>query len=319
MPVPITAYLCLAAAALFWGLSFPAVKLALEAFSPLVLLCVRFVGASLFFLAVFAWRGFPRLDRRTHRDLFRLSLFMPGAYFLFETYGIRHTTATKAGLIAALIPVAVLTASALFRGEAVTRRAGTGALAAMAGVTLLVLGDEAGQGLAAPALGDGLMFGAVAAACGYMLLTARLGEHCSCLTITAFQMFYGAVYMLPLAAVDLARGQGLNPAALGPEPLAAVAGLTALATVAAFFAYNHGLSLAPPARASLFINAVPVVSALGAWALLGERLGPLQLLGGAVVVAAVTWTTAAREAGPGAGVGAEAGEAEPCPQPKGWA
>ena len=40
-------------------------------------------------------------------------------------------------------------------------------------------------------------------------------------------------------------------------------------------------------RVNIFINGIPVVTALGAWIILGERLTPLQGAGGALVLAAV--------------------------------
>ena len=43
----------------------------------------------------------------------------------------------------------------------------------------------------------------------------------------------------------------------------------------------------PLPRAAIFLNGIPVVTALGAWVVLGERLTPLQLAGGALVLAAV--------------------------------
>jgi drug/metabolite transporter (DMT)-like permease len=59
------------------------------------------------------------------------------------------------------------------------------------------------------------------------------------------------------------------------------------ATVGAFFCYNYALSKLPAVRAAVFINGIPVVTALGAWLILGEKLTLLQVGGGALVLISV--------------------------------
>ena len=45
-------------------------------------------------------------------------------------------------------------------------------------------------------------------------------------------------------------------------------------------------------RASLALNVIPVVTAIGAWLILGERLSVVQLVGGSTVLMAVILATA---------------------------
>jgi drug/metabolite transporter (DMT)-like permease len=52
-------------------------------------------------------------------------------------------------------------------------------------------------------------------------------------------------------------------------------------------AYNYALTRIEASRASVFINGVPVVTAVGAWFILGEKLTLLQVGGGALVLLAV--------------------------------
>ena len=79
----------------------------------------------------------------------------------------------------------------------------------------------------------------------------------------------------------------LSWAAISPRSLVALLYLAVFATVAAFFFYNYALTKIPASRASIFINGIPVVTALGAWIILGERLTLLQGAGGVLVLAAV--------------------------------
>jgi threonine/homoserine efflux transporter RhtA len=50
--------------------------------------------------------------------------------------------------------------------------------------------------------------------------------------------------------------------------------------------YNYALKLIAPSTASLFINIVPFITAFASWFILGERLSPVQLSGGFLVIAA---------------------------------
>lgn len=281
-------YLALATAVLLWGLSFVFTKVALAGLPPLGILFLRFAVAALFFLAWFARRGLPRLSRPDLWRVARIALFMPVAYFILETYGIKFTTASKASLLAATIPLVVLLASAWLHRERPRPRVLAGAALSLPGVGLLVAGGGAAGLLSGPQLGDLYMGGAVFAAAAYMVLAGRLGSRVSCVDLTGLQMIAGAVVFAPFflaQAGDIAwAGAGL--------PLAATLVLALGPTILGFLSYNYALGHIPAPRASLGINMVPVVTALGAWAMLGERLAPLQMAGGLLVLLAVALATA---------------------------
>jgi drug/metabolite transporter (DMT)-like permease len=60
--------------------------------------------------------------------------------------------------------------------------------------------------------------------------------------------------------------------------------------IGAFLCYNYALSKLPATRAAIFINGIPVVTAIAAWLLLGEKLTLIQVGGGALVLFAVGLT-----------------------------
>ncbi|MEA3470204.1 MAG: DMT family transporter, partial [Thermodesulfobacteriota bacterium] len=101
-------YLALMGAVIFWGLSFVATKMALASIPTFTLIFARFSLSALFFLLLILRNGLPRFSKKDHVFLFLLSFFEPGLYFIFETLGLQYTTAPKASLIIATIPVAVL-------------------------------------------------------------------------------------------------------------------------------------------------------------------------------------------------------------------
>lgn len=63
--------------------------------------------------------------------------------------------------------------------------------------------------------------------------------------------------------------------------------------VAAVLLQFGAIRLVGPARASIVFNAEPIITMVGAALLLGERLGPWQISGAALVIGAVLWSTRA--------------------------
>jgi drug/metabolite transporter (DMT)-like permease len=77
-----------------------------------------------------------------------------------------------------------------------------------------------------------------------------------------------------------------------PENLALGLGMAVLGTLAPFLLEVAALRHLPASRVSVVATLEPVLGALLAWAILDERLGASQLVGGALVVAAVLWVQA---------------------------
>lgn len=281
---PILTYLALATAVFFWGLSFVATKIALQSFTPFCLIFFRFFAAALFFI-ILLWRtGFPALTAKNIKSLVLLAIMQPGLYFLFETTGLQYTSATKTSLIIATIPIVVLVLSAIFLKERLRPLNMLGIAFSLAGVALLVFGGQVQTEFSGMLIGDILIFCAVFAASAYMIMTRRLGESLTSLQITGMQIIFGAVLFFPAFLWDLPK---LNWQAVSNESLIALIVLTIFATIGAFICYNYALTKIPAAQAAVCINGIPLVTACGAWIILGETLSPVQLMGGALVLAAV--------------------------------
>lgn len=282
---PLAVHLALVGTVLFWGFSFVATKMALETFPPFSMVFLRFLLAAGFFLALTRGRSFAKFSRREHGLLFLTALFEPGLYFVFETLGLQRTTAPKAALIIATIPLAVGLFAALLLKERARRSDLAAAVISLFGVGALVVGDpDFVPRLDGAFLGDLLIVGAVISAALYMVIARNLGGTHSSLEITSVQMTWGAIFFLPGFLWELPRSDW---GAVSGGSILALAYLTVFATVAAFLLYNHALTRLPASRASVFINLIPVVTATGAWLLLVEVLTPLQMMGGGLVMAAV--------------------------------
>ncbi len=278
-------YSALVATVLIWGLSFIATKEALNSLHPFAIVFFRFALGALVFGIILLRRGFPKLSARDHMKLALLSIFEPGLYFFCETFGLRLTSASIASLIIAAIPLVVIVFAGFLLKEQVRARNLTAVGLSIAGIAVLIFGDarsaSSGSG---SILGDLLILGAVVTASLYTILARDLGRTHSAIEITSLQVLYGAVIFAPFFFATVGR---TDWTAVRPSAILSVLFLAFCATVLAYLFYNFSLTRLTATSASIFVNGIPVVTTVGGWLILGERLTPLQLLGGAVVLAAV--------------------------------
>jgi drug/metabolite transporter (DMT)-like permease len=282
-----------------FGLSFLVTKAALDAFSPFQLLFLRFALATAAIAALAAlkltkleFRGKPRLP------LVLVCLFQPVLYFACETFGLKETASSTAGLILGALPAAVAALSAPMLKERLAPRQAIGLGASVAGVVLIVLeGGARGGGGSDSLRGVLLIVGALASAAFYNVYSRRARVHYSPVETTFAMMASGAAcFGLAALVQGLAGGGGAAGAfaRAGAASWAAVAYLGILSSVLAFFLVNLSLSRLKASQASIFGTLVPLVALVAGVAFRGERPGLVELSGAAAIVGGV-WMTNAGE------------------------
>ncbi|GAB7079770.1 DMT family transporter [Megalodesulfovibrio paquesii] len=277
----LAAILALSLAMVLWGSSFIAMKVAVGTFHPLLVIFCRMLLATLLF-ALFA-RRFMRAEYRAGdwKPMLLMGLCEPGLYFVFEAYALKHTSAAQAGMVTAMLPVMVAGAAAAWLGERPSPRIWAGFILAVCGVVWLSLASTVQEAAPNPMLGNFLEFLAMVCATGYMLLLKKLSARYSPWLLTAIQAAVGTLFYLPtLPFVDW-------PQHLELLPTLSVLYLGSIVTIGAYGCYNFGMSRLPASQASAFVNAIPAVSLLLAWLLLGERLSLQQLVACGVVFGGV--------------------------------
>ena len=127
------------------------------------------------------------------------------------------------------------------------------------------------------------MFLAGAACWGVYSVLARIASRrFDAVSTTLYGTALGTVILIPRGA---ARGRRRPPARARRPGARRDRLLAVFGTVAAFVLLNLGVARIGATRASAFALLVPIVGVLTSVALLGERLGPMTLIGGAVVLA----------------------------------
>ncbi|HMM37817.1 MAG TPA: DMT family transporter [Desulfovibrio sp.] len=278
------ALLALVSASTLWASSFVALKVAFRHYDPMLVIFGRMAVASLCF--ALAWKGL-RAGISYRRGDWKPLLFMavcePCFYFIFEAMALKHTDASQAGMITAMLPLLVAVAARFVLKEHISRRTLAGFGVAIAGAILLSAGGQATLSSPNPALGNFMEFLAMVCATGYMITLKSLSARYSPWVLTSLQAFVGALFYLPLALGPWAPPIG----EFEPLGLAAILYLGMFVTIGGYGFYNYGMSKVPANQASAFINLIPVITLFLGWAMLDEQLSPAQYAASGLVLAGV--------------------------------
>lgn len=204
-----------------------------------------------------------------------------GLFHALATYGfigsVGYIPVSLAVPIVFTHPILVAVVSHWRGGERLTRRKLALALAALAGIAL-VLGREAGN---LDPVGVGLAALAAAAVSGMILFIARAQEGA---TSTQANFHMTAVAVAALVAATIAGDVWSFPSgAVGWLGLTGAGVGVTVGFLTFFAAFRH----IGPVRATMLGNVEPLLSTLFAVAVLGERLGPWQWSGVVLVVVAL--------------------------------
>ncbi|MCR4403765.1 MAG: DMT family transporter [Candidatus Acetothermia bacterium] len=272
--------LALLSVTVIWGWTFVLVKEGASELGPLSFLALRFALAFLALLILF-WHRLRRaqLGVREFLQGLAIGLALFGGY-LFQTWGLLYTTATKSGFITGLSVVLVPLLAALAFKDRVPSSGWLGAGLSALGLGLILLGQGGmGRGLN---LGDLLTLLCALCFALQIILIGRLVTRENYPALLVIQI--GLVFLLSLAgALSLER----PTLAISPQGWQAVLITSFLATALAFFIQNRFQPLSTPTRAAIIFSAEPVFAGLFGYLLLGERLAGLQLLGAGAILSGI--------------------------------
>ena len=267
-----------------WSLNVSNVKWALGQWNPLAYSVVRFIfGTAIFAGWVYMREGSLRVERR---DLPLLAVAGAVGIFLNQIgfmYAVTYATATTVSLILATTPVFAAIAAAAIGQERVGRRHWVGM--AVAGVGTLLVLRGGGATLEFASLRGDLFALLMASTFGiYSVLIRPLMRRYSAARISVIVLMIGTPMLVPFAWNQLAT-QDYGAITLGGWGALLFSLFFSLVfTNILWFGAIHRDGAA---RTVAFTPLQPFLGAMFAFALLGESLAPLQMLGGAVIIGGI--------------------------------
>ncbi|VTZ23862.1 Drug/metabolite transporter (DMT)-like permease [Methylocella tundrae] len=234
------------------------------------------------FVAVPAWRNrsviWPHIGQFAILGFLAMCLFQSLSYLAAET-----STATNMAVFTALTPLLTVALSAALLKDTPTVGMVGGGILSLGGLIYLVsAGDPEALVRNGVHLGDPLMFLAALVYALYGVLLKRWSLPVAGWQSTYMQAICAVVIMFPAFLATPAPMRSLNAETL---PLIAYAG--GLASVVLPFLWVRGVHILGPNRCAIFMNLLPVFTALGAIALLREPVRAYHIIGGGIALAGV--------------------------------
>lgn len=262
---------------LFWGGSFPAIEVGLEAFPPVLYAAARYElgGILLLAYAVYAtddWRP------TTRTDLVGLvgcgTFLIAGNSLLFV--GQQFTTGSVASIIYSLIPILTTGFAWLLIAEDRPTLVGfLGVLVGLLGVVAITQPDPSNL-LAPDVIGKGFVFlAAISVAFGSVIV--RLTD--STLPDSAFMAWSMVVGAILLHVFSFGVGESLSAVTVSAPALLSLVYIAVLSTAVAFVIYLFLIDNYGVLEANLVSYLVPVFATIIGWAYLSEPV-TLWTLGG---------------------------------------
>ncbi|WP_439377151.1 EamA family transporter [Amycolatopsis lexingtonensis] len=258
-----------------WGSTYLVTTEFLPPDRPLLAAVVRALPAGLLLVAL--TRRLPKGDW-WWRSLV-LGTLNIGAFLALLFVAAYRLPGGVAATLGALQPLIVAGLSTGLLGERLTPRTVLAGVAGVVGVSLMVLQSDAhldALGIAAAA------GGAVVMATG-VVLSKRWTSPAPLLATTGWQLVAGGLVLVPVALAV----EGAPPASLSGANLAGYAYLSLIGAAFAYALWFRGIRALTATHVTFLGLLSPVVATLLGWLVLGQRLTPWQLLGAAVVLAAV--------------------------------
>lgn len=266
----------IAATVVTWGLASPLIKAA--SLSGVALSFHRLWIGSAFLLLMMALLREPITRQGLRWSVPAGALF--GANMIFFVAGVKNTTVANATLIGALQPAITLVVAGRYFGETVTLREIACVALAIAGVAIVIVGSTG-----APEWnlgGDFLAFMAVMTFTVYFLITKRARQ-----TIGTLEYMTGVHTVAAMVAVPVVLISGANLWDMTWADVGVILFIAFISGTGGQMVIGWAQRYVDVSLSSLMLLGVPVVAALAAWAMLGESLTAVQIIGGVITLTAI--------------------------------
>jgi drug/metabolite transporter (DMT)-like permease len=282
-----TVYFAVLLAMVLWSFSFIWYKQVFLYYRPVTVIVLRLVIAvPLLFVLSLAAGKLQRILPVHLKWFILLGFFEPFLYFMGECYGMQLITPSLGAIIISLIPLIAPIPARYFFREKFSFSNYVGLFISLTGLLLVVTGDKNAK----PAALAGvllMLLAAVSAVC-HSIFVRKLSEFYSSFTIVTYQSTFGLVYFIPVFAFTdfhVFIHQTHTFASLLP-----VIKLAVFASTLAFLLFVYSIKNLGMARTNVFVNLIPVFTAILSYFIIHEKFGLTKIAGILVVVAGLVFS-----------------------------
>ncbi len=289
-PSVVSAYSALTTAAMVWGGSVVAQKVALGPFSPVETSVFRGLGALAILLPLWLWKeGGGKFSKNDWMMFSLLGLGVLGNHLLV-LFGLQFIGAGAAGVIIGASPAITAFFSSLILKDISLRSIWLGCVVSFIGV-VVVTGQQGMAGTGSnPLLGGLLVLLGLVSWALYTIGCRKTMDRFSPLTVTWVTLMISLLFEIPLLVAN-------HKMLLAGVETVPVSGWVALMYVMVFAtalgqqAWLYGVDGVGPSRAGIFGNLVPVSALFFSFVILGESVGVREIAGVGLILLGVWLVT----------------------------
>ena len=246
-----------------------AAKFVLPSIPPTGIVFFRITGAALAFVLIKSLTVRERVTER--RDLLAMAgLALVGVVFnqIFFLEGVKRTTAINANILVTTVPAFTLAIAIVLRRERASIAKISGiALAAIGAVYLI--GPDRIRLDPSTALGNTMIVLNTSLYAAYLVLSKRLLERYQPVTVVTYVFLFGALYIAPVGLVAL---RDVDLAHLPRSAMWGLAFIVCCSSILAYYLSIWALRRTASSLVAMYVYLQPLMTAVGAPILLGERV-----------------------------------------------
>lgn len=286
-------YCSLVLVMVIWGGNVVAIKLLVNAFTPITITALRLFTAALtvFFVLAVRRQRF-RMTARQMAAVFLVGLCNVVGHHYFLATGLTKTTASNAGIILGMAPLVTALFAAVLLRDRLRPAKVIGIILGFTGVVFIVTHSSAKIG--AVSLGDLYILGAVLTQAISFIFIKKLAQTMNVIALTAWMLLMGSVVLFVIGW--WAERGGIERLTEGNTSIWLV--FLASAVVASGLGqmiYNRAIQRLGAAEAAVFINLSPFFSLVASALFLGETIHFVQWFGFFFIVVGVLLASGAFE------------------------
>ena len=276
---------------LFWAGNYVFGKYVIAQMTPLWITFARWTLALFFLFPIAHFIEKPEWNKAKNEwfSLICLGLLGVIGYNLVLYSALEYTTATNAALVSALNPCVIVIFSIVLYRESISLLQVLGfSLSLIGALVVLSNGDMERLLQVQFNRGDLLMVAAVIMWTLYSLVAKRMAT--PPITATAISTAFAVLLMAPFAF-----SQGIDMAQIGSLAITGIIYMVVFPSICSFVFWNIAVQKIGVSKAGIFLNLIPVFTAMIS-GILGERVTGSQGIGGLLVFLGVYLTTGLLEA-----------------------
>lgn len=284
-------HILLILATILWGGNFVIGRAVTGEIPPFTLAFLRWCLAFLVFFPIafkHVKRDWPKFKEHW-KIVLVLALTGVAAFNTLVYIGVYSTTSINASLMNSTTPIFIYILSFIFLKERLSRNQMIGTGISLIGVLFILSGGSL-ESLQQFTFNKGDLIVIVAVFCWsiYSLLVKQYADRLPGFSTFLVSIAIGAIMLLPFTIYEHFTLD--SPIIWSAKTIGAVFYVGIFASIVAFLSWNHGVIQIGANRASIYLNFIPVFSAIFATVFLGEQLLVAQAIGGLAVIGGVLLT-----------------------------